>query len=673
MWFDRNSVKGYVMKSFSFRVFIGFVSLVVLPVVLLAELKMPNIFSDNMVLQRGIAVPVWGWTEAGALVTVLFNGQKKLGKADADGKWTVKLDPMKESAQALIMTVVSPGGDKTIKNILIGDVWLCSGQSNMEWVLPNTDNGAEVIKAADYPLIRLINVPNTATGVLLSDNNCSWSVCTPQTVGGFSAVGYYFGKALYEKLNVPIGLFGSNWGGTRIEPWTPRCGFENIAGLEGILSGIDNADKTYRQQIEKQLDPISAWVNKATAAKSAGREIPSITFDFPAHPYAGRNGEPTALYNGMLAPFVPYAIRGAIWYQGESNLGDGIFYAEKMQALLAGWRKVWDQGIFPFYFCQIAPFVYGNSDDECVPRLWEGQYKALKLIPESGMASTVDLVDDLNNIHPRNKKDVGHRLALLALSDTYKISGLEAHSPEFRSMTESKGKLVVSFNNVGKGLKTSDGGPVKEFRIAGADGEFVDALAEISDGQIIVSSDKVQKPVSVKYAWRKICKPNLQNMAGLPVLPFSNVYDPFEGKTNFALNRKYTSSDVNSWGWGGGLTDGNWGEQAGTCFATANAPVFPKHVVIDLENECSIKTIILGVPAFGSTKTLEVLLGTDNKNFQKMGSHAFELRKTQKKTFTFDTPVKARYIKINAPDHHDENVNYDPSFVFITEVMAYGE
>ena len=637
--------------------------------VLTAEIRMPEVFSDNMVIQRQMSVPVWGRANANATVNVKFNGQSKDTTADAKGKWMLKLDPMEASAAPQEMEISAAGDNLKLKNILIGEVWLCSGQSNMEWPVNRTNNGTQEIAAAKYPLIRIINAPHVASGIPQSSIQGSWSVCSPDTIGGFSAVGYFFGRELLKRLEIPVGLIGSNWGGTRIEPWTPAVGFDKVPGLKGIKDQITAADRKFYKEAGERLDEIAAWVAEAKSAKAAGKPLPEIGDALPAHGF-NQQSQPTTLYNGMIAPFIPFAIRGAIWYQGESNLADGIAYADKKEALVKGWREVWNQGDFPFYFCQIAPYHYGSNDPECVPKLWEGQHKALKNIPNTGMAATVD-VGNIKDIHPTNNPDVGLRLALIALANTYNVKDLEWQNPTVNDIKTDGDSMIVTFNHVGGGLKSKDGKDIREFQIAGKDGVFAAAKAEIKDGSVILSSDKVKNPLSVKYAWHKVCEPNLVNNAGLPVLPFKKVFDPFAGRKNVAQGKPYVSSDKNPWGWDIGLTDGSFGRAAGTCYATKNSNSFPKNVVIDLKDSSPIKDIVVGVPPFGSTKTVNVSLSGDGKEFTPAGTLEFTQEKEERKTINLPSPVNARFIKLEFPDNHKKQVGYDANFIFISEVMAF--
>ncbi len=444
-----------------------------------AEVKLPSILGDNMVLQREQPLPVWGWDEPGTEVHVSLGDAKATAKADADGKWMVKLPAMKAGGPHVL--TVEGSSTATAKNILIGEVWLCSGQSNMEWAVAGSDDAQAEIAAADHPQIRHIKIPHRPSAEAESDvPSDGWKVCSPATVSGFTAVGYFFARHLQGELNVPIGIIGSNWGGTRIEPWTPPVGFQQVPALKAIA---DDLEKFPLQNAEGKINHQS----------------------------------PLALYNGMISPLVPYALRGAIWYQGESNNGEGMLYFEKMKALIAGWRSVWHNEAMPFYFVQLAPYNYGG-DPTRLAGIWEAQSAALS-IPHTGMAVTVD-IGNVKDIHPRNKQDVGKRLALWALAKDYGREDLVYSGPLFKSMKAQDGKARVEFDHVGGGLVSRDGKPLNWFQVAGADNEFVDAQAEIDGNSVVVWAEKVEKPVAVRFGWNQLAEPNLSNKEGLPASPF---------------------------------------------------------------------------------------------------------------------------------------------------------
>jgi len=447
-----------------------------------AEIELPSIIGANMVLQRDQEVPIWGWDEPGTEVTVAIGDQSVAGKAGDSGRWMVNLKPMKAGGPHTL--TIKGTNEVVLENVAIGEVWLCSGQSNMEWTVNASNNAQEEKAAANFPMIRHIKIPHVPMAEP-QDNVPSdgWKEASPQTVGNFTAVGYFFGRELHQELNVPIGLIGSNWGGTRIEPWTPPVGFQETPALKSIADNLAN---------------------------------------FPQKKGDGsiNHQSPLALYNGMIAPLVPYKIRGAIWYQGESNRGDGMLYMEKMKALINGWRSIWNDAEMPFYFVQLAPYRYDRNGGNglALPEMWEAQTATLGL-PNTGMAVTVD-VGNINDIHPRNKQDVGKRLALWALAKDYGKSDLVYSGPLYKSMIVKENKIVLHFDHVGGGLTTRDGKAPSHFQIAGADGNYVDAKAEIQGDTVVVSADSVKEPKSVRYAWHELAEPNLSNKNGLPASPF---------------------------------------------------------------------------------------------------------------------------------------------------------
>ena len=477
-------------------------------------LNLPRIFSDSMVLQRDLPIKVWGWAEAGQEVEVSFAGQTKTAKADAAGKWMVSLEPQAASAEPRELSVAA--GDKrvTIKDVLVGEVWICSGQSNMEFTVGGTHNAKEVIDSANYPLLRQFRVPQVISVKPQPDLPGDWTVCSPRTAANFTGVGYHFGLQLLKKLNVPVALINTSWGGTRIEPWTDPAGFGLSPKLKEISELVANADRIYRRNVNARLDPIESWVKQSREAIENKAAIPAFPGPMPEHPL-NRPDRPTAIYNAMIAPLIPYGIRGAIWYQGESNNGEGMLYFEKMKALIGSWRQLWEQGEFPFLYVQLAPFKYNNP--EALPGIWEAQRAALT-IPNTGMAVITD-IGNVADIHPRNKEEVGRRLSLWALAKTYNQSGFEYCGPLYKAMKVEGNKAILTFEH-GDGLKSLDGKPLSWFTVAGEDRKFTEAKAEIAGDTVVVSSDAVAKPVAARFGWNEIAEPNLANGAGLPASPF---------------------------------------------------------------------------------------------------------------------------------------------------------
>jgi sialate O-acetylesterase len=397
----------------------------------------------------------------------------------------------------------------------------------MELGLGKAKNGEQEIAAANHPGIRLLMVENRWTPLPQSDMDGTWKVCSPETVAqggwqGFSAVGYFFGRELNEKLGVTIGLIDSDWGGTRIESWTPPEGFAAVPALKAEYDRVQTGDPTtelHQQHLQATLDQYEQWLEaarKAMATKAVVPPVPAYPDDLlPPHDLQNA----TALYNAMIHPLEPFAFRGAIWYQGEANMGEGMKYADRMKALVTGWRQVWNEGNFPFYFVQIAPYNYGGNP-ETEAELWEAQATAAQTIPNAGMAVVND-IGNLGDIHPTDKQDVGHRLALLALAKTYGQHELICSGPTFKSLTVEGDSLRVNFDNTGGGLTSRDGKPLDWFEIIDADeGGFVKADARVDGASVVLTAPGVKHPVAMRFAWSGLAEPNLMNVEGLPAGAF---------------------------------------------------------------------------------------------------------------------------------------------------------
>lgn len=485
-----------------------------------ADVGVPHIFGNHMVLQRQQPIPVWGWADAGEKVTVtLSTGDAASAVADDDGKWTVKL-PAQEAGGPLTVTVKG-NNTVTFTDVLIGEVWVCSGQSNMEWTVSNSDDFENEKAAAQYPKIRHIKIPKVPKGFPQDDVEAEWTICTPETVGSYTAAGYFFGRTLHKELDVPVGLVNSSWGGTRIEPWTPPCGFVGIPELADILKQVEltnPANGTYQAKLAAYLDTLENWMGEAkTALKEEKPLEPSPAYPADIQPLTSHQA-PTTLYNGMIHPLVPFAMRGAIWYQGESNHREGMLYYYKMRALIGGWRKIWEQGEFPFLYVQIAPYQYGSESPSILPIFWEAQNRSLD-IPNTGQVVIHD-IGNLTNIHPTNKQDVGARLAAIALAKTYGREGIVYSGPMFKSLAIEGDKLRVTFDHVGSGLVSRDGKPLDWFEIIGEETDFMPAKAEIDGDSVVLSSPEVKKPCAMRFAWHKLAEPNLANKEGFPAAPF---------------------------------------------------------------------------------------------------------------------------------------------------------
>lgn len=482
------------------------------------DVRLPAVFGDHMVLQQQTKIRIWGWADADEAVSVTLGTNSATAKPDETGRWEVELPEMVGSKQAVKLTVK---GKNTIEfaDVLIGEVWLCSGQSNMEWTVASCTNAAAEIEAAKYPEIRHIKVPLVPSTVPLDDFKSTWQVCSPETAGGFTACGFFMARELQKQLDVPVGLINSSWGGTRVEPWTPPVGFERVPALQDIYQSVIGrtpGTPQYKSRLSAHIAATQEWLTQAKAAVNTTQTLkPSPAYPAELTPFTS-NQDPTMLYNGMIYSLVGYPIRGAIWYQGESNHTEGMLYLEKKKALINGWRELWKQGDFPFYYVQIAPFQYGHEDPTILAKFWEAQ-AAVQQIPHTGMVVINDIAT-LRDIHPPNKQDVGYRLALLALKNDYGQEDLVASSPEFESLEVLSERLKVKFRNTGGGLKTRDDKTPTHFEIIGAGSNgFQPATAKIEGDTVVLSAENVKSPVAFRFAWHMLAEPNLTGATGLPV------------------------------------------------------------------------------------------------------------------------------------------------------------
>jgi sialate O-acetylesterase len=490
-----------------------------------AEVSLPHVFGSHMVLQQEMPVTIWGRATPGETVKVQLGSASQTAQANDKGEWKVVLPAIKASGPYTL--TVSGTSMVTFDDVMIGEVWLCSGQSNMEFGIGHGNNAREEIANANHPGIRLLMVDNHWTPQPQTDMKGTWKVCTPESVveggwQGFSAVGYFFGRELNEKLGVAVGLIEADWGGTRIESWTPPEGFAAVPALKDEYEKVQLSDPRtalHKEKLGQTLGQFEQW-DQAARQALAGQEIVPPVPVYPDELRAPHDlQQATALYNGMIHPLEPFPIRGAIWYQGESNMGEGMRYAEHMKALVTGWRKLWGEGDFPFYFVQIAPYSYGGNP-ETEAELWEAQTVAGNTIPNAGMVVVND-VGNLKDIHPTNKQDVGHRLALLALAKTYGQKDLVYSGPTFKSLAVAGGTLRVTFDHIGGGLVSRDGKPLDWFEIIDADeGGFVKADARIEGDSVILSAPGVKHPVAMRFAWSGLAEPNLMNREGLPAGAF---------------------------------------------------------------------------------------------------------------------------------------------------------
>ncbi|HEY0981051.1 sialate O-acetylesterase [Schlesneria sp.] len=458
-----------------------------------ADIKLPGIFSDHMVLQTGKEVPFWGWAEPGEEVTVTITSKDpgdttKPESANvvtaADGRWSLRLPGRSKPAQ--VEVTVTGKNTVTLTNVLFGDVWICSGQSNMEWPVSASLNHQEEIAEAKFPSIRFFKAERSTARVPQDDNDGKWVECSPDSIGGMSAVAYFFGRELHQRLKRPIGLVQLTHGGSICEAWTSQAALKSDEDFAKILERAERAS----------TDPSQA--NNPNRA--------------------------SVLYNGMIAPIQGYGIKGAIWYQGESNTGRAFQYRKLFPLLISNWRRQWGLGDFPFLFVQLPNYVPEKSKpdrpDEPEESAWaelrEAQLMSLS-VPRTGMAVTID-VGEPRDIHPRNKQVVGKRLALAALQVAYG-QDIVASGPRYKSMKVMESTIELEFQDIGDGL-VAQGGDLRGFAIAGADKKFVWATARIEGNVVRVSSSEVPAPVAVRYAWGDNPDGNLFNGAGLPASPF---------------------------------------------------------------------------------------------------------------------------------------------------------
>ena len=632
-----------------------------------ADPSLPHVFGHNMVLQRGKPIPVWGKADPGETVRVAIGDATQEAVAGADGKWRVDLPAM--AAAGPFEVRVTGKSSVTFTNVLVGEVWLCSGQSNMAMTMGGTAYAPDRLAKADLPHVRLLTVPRKASPLPLDDADVLWRVCTPETAIGFSAVAYFFGREIHVRTNVPIGLINTSWGGTRIEPWSTyeslravpsmaetlpefapeviaerqqeyeakaaerearsdelvameaddallkamsdpalddtgwetmavpmrweKAGLKNFDGLVWYRKAVEVPEAWAGRELVLDLCPVdeadaTCFNGVRVGGKGAFRPLDTVYWDKPRRytvpgelVRAGRNvitvrvidsafagglwggsadqvrltrvgadGEepialagdwkvkvglqlpedkapmshqsPTALYNAMVHPFVPYGIRGAIWYQGESNGGEGYGYRPKLEALIRGWREVWGGEAFPFYYVQIAPYSYGGQQGEApICALRQAQLDTLA-VENTGMAVIMD-IGNVRDIHPRNKEDVGKRLALWALKNDYGFSDLVHSGPLYKSMTVAEdGSVRVEFDHVGSGLVSRGDRALAWFDVAGEDGVFKRAVGRIDGNAVIVRGYGTNAPAAVRYGWSDVAEPNLMNLEGLPASPFTS-------------------------------------------------------------------------------------------------------------------------------------------------------
>ena len=530
-----------------------------------ADVRMPLIFGDHMVLQQDTKIAIFGWADAGETVEVVFAGQKVKTTADTDGTWRVNLKPIKTKKEGQTLTIA--GKNKLVySDVLVGDVWVASGQSNMEWGIKVRKEYADDISASEDPLLRLFFVPKNTSLEPLTDievpqgtsnpeRAARWVLCTPEMLAkingqGFSATAYYFARDMRAANGRPLGVIQSAWGGTRAEAWTSLSGLKQEPALAHYVAAYEKNVKdnpeilaTYPQK-QKEFDEAvrewdktvgkewnqaqKEWAIAVQAAQAAGKPAPPKPQPSvprppnPRKPNGGNNG-PSNLFNAMISPLIPLSIKGVIWYQGESNVGRHETYAERLADMVQLWRKEWGLGELPFYFAEIAPYAYGGTQQEKAAYLREAQFRAQSLIPNSAMISTNDLVEpyEIYNIHPRNKTKVGQRLSYLALNLTYGLKQIHCFGPQYKSWTAKGSEAWVSFDHLEMGIcRNYD---LRGFEVAGEDRVFHPAdkvWLHWQTNEVVISSEKVSRPVAVRYCFRDFQVGTMIGGNELPTIPF---------------------------------------------------------------------------------------------------------------------------------------------------------
>lgn len=480
-----------------------------------AELRVPSIFGDSMVVQRDRPIRVWGWGDPGQEITVTLADKTGVTTASDDGRFDVALEALPAGGPHEL-TIAGDGDRVRFSDVLVGEVWICSGQSNMAWPVSRGNDPDLEPLAANFPQIRLISVPQVGTQEPQDDFQGRWEACSPESVRDFSAVGFYFGRQLHLTLGVPVGLIDNAWGGSAAEAWVRRDVLESAGDYQALLAHWDRIAENYDHEsaTERYEAARRAWIEggRRGAAPRAPRD-----------PLSG-NQRPANIYHGVLRPTIGYTIRGVIWYQGESNASRAYQYRDLFPLMIQSWRDEWGQGDFPFYWVQLADFMAEKPEpgDSAWAELREAQTLTMSRLPNTGQAVIIDL-GEAQDIHPRNKQDVGKRLARWALANDYGFEDLAHHSPSFREMAVRDGKAVLYFDHVGGGLRTFDVPELRGFTVAGADGVFVRADARWVPGtrdQIEVWAETIDVPVAVRYAWADNPVCNLYSEEGLPMTPF---------------------------------------------------------------------------------------------------------------------------------------------------------
>ena len=484
-----------------------------------AELRLPAIVGDHMVLQQKQSNPIWGWDTPGAKVTVTFAGQTHTAEAGADGRWAVALEALPANGTPQVLTIAG-STKREIQDVLVGEVWMCSGQSNMGFTLKGDWNGDLEAAASKHPNLRLIKVPQVGTQELQQDFKGEWRASNAESAASFSAVGFLFGRYIHETLGVPVGLIDNAWGGSAAEAWIRRESLEKDPRFALLMEATVKRE-TAMQDPKAKADhetALAKWKEQAAAAKAENKPAPRQ----PGSPqaYLTGNARPGNIFNGILNPTLGYGIKGVVWYQGESNAGRAYEYGDLFPFMIEQWRKEWKQGDFPFYWVQLADFLEEKSapGDSAWAELRETQTKTQKL-PNTGQAVIIDLGEG-RDIHPRNKHDVAARLVRWALAKDYGMK-LPYRSPEYKGMQIDGGKAVIAFDCFGSSLYAFDTAALIGFAVCGEDRVWHPATGAILGAdKVEVTSAAVTTPVAVRYAWADNPRCNLFSKDGLPATPF---------------------------------------------------------------------------------------------------------------------------------------------------------
>lgn len=483
-----------------------------------ASIKLPAIIASHMVLQQNSKVALWGWADVGeeVAITTSWNNRTVHITTGSSGKWITYVSTGKAGGPYSI--TFKGHNELIIDDILLGEVWLASGQSNMEFFVGKPRNGSytgtinyeQEIKDANFDKIRQIDVHNRNADEPQQDFKGDWKLCSPQTVHTFSAVAYYFAREIHKATGYPVGFINSTWAGTAIESWTKKEVLESDADFKGLISRYNEQVRNYPKVAEEFKLAMDTWRQDSSKPKPATVVKPNP------------DKSPFRLYNAMIAPLIPFTLKGVIWYQGESNATRAYQYRKLFPAFIRSWRNDFKNSNLPFYFVQISPHRSQN------PEIREAQLLTYRNVPNTGIVVTTDNGDSLD-IHPRNKKLVGERLSLWALRNQYGKKNLVVSGPLYKSMKVDGNKIRIEFDFAGEGLRAKEGGELTEFTIAGEDQKFVAAKAVIEGNKVVVWSDDITKPAAARFAWKNIPNPNFYNMAGLPASPFRT--DSWRGVT----------------------------------------------------------------------------------------------------------------------------------------------